>query len=365
MKLTKNILETLFFLACSVATGYFVYLQFLYYLRNEDVVSIAYRNFNEEEKDEYPQITICLQAMYGKTFIKKDLFNDSKFTPKMYERYLRGDRKQRKNSLTFDKIKYDEITFDINRKDYVKSAYSLLVNGDESSAEDISMILTFEDPKLICYSKNVSFRRNVRYTMDLFLLNRTLLYDASNDLVVYIHKRNQLLSRLHMPHGKMLASQYKKHDIAFGISSVEVLRGREGSNAPCNKSLTNEDAFRLNYIIEKSKCVPVYWRKVASLLKIGQSLPTCTGKQYREVHTLYTRSIMNKKHGFYRPPCETMKISATKWENEATYVSDNVSEIVAFAVIYFQDSYKEIVNHRGYTLETLMGQVGGFVGKYR
>ena len=73
---------------------------------------------------------------------------------------------------------------------------------------------------------------------------------------------------------------------------------------------------------------------------------------------------ITKKHGFYRPPCETMKISAIKWENEAEYVSGNVKDIVTFAVIYFQDSYKEIVNHRGYTLETLMGQVGGFAGKY-
>ena len=363
MKSTKNILETLIFLVCSVATGYFVYLQFLYYLRNEDVVSIAYRNFNEEEKDEYPQITICLQAMYGRTFFKNDLFKNSNFTPKMYERYLRGDWRQLKNSLTFDQIKYDDITFNINDKDYVKSANSILINGDKSSSEDISMILTFEDPSLVCYSKNVSFRRNIRYEMDRFLLNRTLLYEASYIFLVYIHKRNQLLSRLHMPHGRMLPSQYKNHDVAFGISSVEVLRGREGSNTPCNKSLTNEDAYRLNHIMTRSKCVPVYWRRVASLWKIGQSLPTCSGNQYGQVHDLYTRSTLNQKHGFYRPPCETMKISAIKWENEATYVSDNVGDIVSFAVIYFQDAYKEIVNHRGYTLETLMGQVGGFVGK--
>ena len=112
MKLTKNVLELLVFLACFVATGYFAYLQFLYYLRTDDVVSIAYRNFNEEEKDEYPQITLCLQAMHGKTFFKKDLFKNSKFTPKMYKRYLRGYLEN--DSLTFDQIKYDDITFDHN-----------------------------------------------------------------------------------------------------------------------------------------------------------------------------------------------------------------------------------------------------------
>ena len=56
-----------------------------------------------------------------------------------------------------------------------------------------------------------------------------------------------------------------------------------------------------------------------------------------------------------------MKISAIKWENEA---SEWAPDIVDLGFIYFQDSYKIIVNHRGYTLETLMGQVGGFVGNF-
>ena len=30
---------------------------------------------------------------------------------------------------------------------------------------------------------------------------------------------------------------------------------------------------------------------------------------------------------------------------------------------YEQDEYKEITNKRAYTVETLLGQVGGFVGK--
>ena len=170
MNLTKSIWDSVFFLACSLSTGYFVYLQFLYYLRNEDVASIAYRTFNEEAIDEYPQITICFGASSRGSIFKKERFNDSRFAPKAYVRYLRG-RSENEN-LTFDRINYDDVTFRIEKGDgYVKALNSDVVKGDKSSREKMPMILTFEDPSSICYSKNVSFRRNVRFTRDQILLN--------------------------------------------------------------------------------------------------------------------------------------------------------------------------------------------------
>ena len=33
--------------------------------------------------------------------------------------------------------------------------------------------------------------------------------------------------------------------------------------------------------------------------------------------------------------------------------------------LYLDDSYKEVVNLKAYTAETLLGQVGGYVGKKR
>ena len=70
MRLVEKTLLSSVLLACICMAAYMTYLQFNYYFNNDDVASISYRHFNEEEKDEYPTITLCLSDMKenGKIF---------------------------------------------------------------------------------------------------------------------------------------------------------------------------------------------------------------------------------------------------------------------------------------------------------
>ena len=52
-----------------------------------------------------------------------------------------------------------------------------------------------------------------------------------------------------------------------------------------------------------------------------------------------------------------MKISGTK-----VTVKNLQWGTIKLIFDYHDDSYKEIINKRGYTLEDLLGQVGGFLG---
>lgn len=54
MRGLEGCLNGLCLLFCLLSTGYVTYLQFKYYLNNEDLSSISYREFNDEEKDQYP-----------------------------------------------------------------------------------------------------------------------------------------------------------------------------------------------------------------------------------------------------------------------------------------------------------------------
>ena len=57
-------------------TIYMAYLQLKYYLANEDLISMSYRPFNNEEKDEYPTLTICFNGYGGAIFNRtNDVFN--------------------------------------------------------------------------------------------------------------------------------------------------------------------------------------------------------------------------------------------------------------------------------------------------
>ena len=53
MKVFENLSIFIFGVICFGFTCYQTYKQFREYIRNEDTASIEYRNFNQEEKDEY------------------------------------------------------------------------------------------------------------------------------------------------------------------------------------------------------------------------------------------------------------------------------------------------------------------------
>ena len=54
----------------------------------------------------------------------------------------------------------------------------------------------------------------------------------------------------------------------------------------------------------------------------------------------------------------TMSMSVIKWENDA-----EILDTFDLGLIYFVSTYKEVVNKRGYNFESLISQVGGFVGR--
>ena len=69
MRGLENCLSRLCLLLCLFSTGYMTYLQFKYYLNNEDLSSILYREFNNEEKDEYPVFSVCHSGAQGQLFV--------------------------------------------------------------------------------------------------------------------------------------------------------------------------------------------------------------------------------------------------------------------------------------------------------
>ena len=89
------------------------YLQFKYYLSNEDLSSISYQKFNKEEKDKYPNFSICFHGLRGEIFKQSSgVFDPTNITPASYTKYLLGDLEDQ--STQFSSIKFDDVAFDIH-----------------------------------------------------------------------------------------------------------------------------------------------------------------------------------------------------------------------------------------------------------
>ena len=125
------------------------YLQFKYYLNNDDLASISYRTFNKEEKDEYPTVSICFTGYYGNIFNEShDVFNSINVTRESYHDYLSG--KMDYHPDQFSTIQFDYVALDIADKqqklviDSLESISGLgSIGGQEVLLKSIHMLPSF------------------------------------------------------------------------------------------------------------------------------------------------------------------------------------------------------------------------------
>ena len=130
---------------------------------------------------------------------------------------------------------------------------------------------------------------------------------------------------------------------------------------PCDPYMDNEDEYRIQQIIKNVGCIPTYWRQFAERMGLNQTHPICeTAIDYGKVETqlgniqanITTLDSTHKLH------CTMMTALVTARDEPQTAVPG----ILELFFEYHGTSYQEIKNTRAYTSETLLGQIGGFMG---
>ena len=115
-----NILKIIF---CSLMALYMTYLQFKYYLADDDMSPVSYQYFgNEKDKVDFPAVTV---GIFGFNHIFKeqnDVFKLANVTPLSYRDFLEG--KPNNYSEEHSVIRYDDVVLDIN-EEYLLSSYAI------------------------------------------------------------------------------------------------------------------------------------------------------------------------------------------------------------------------------------------------
>ena len=374
----KHILQKLVLIACMSMAAYMTYLQLQNYLENEDLASITYRIFNAEKKDEYPTFTFCFSSEVTwddeKTIFDEysENFNYTiGVTPSSYLAFLKGEKDKQHSSKVIDKfnsIKYNDVLVDIVKGGYFDLFTNLLRENILTNDRPIPheqmdpIVMSHKFPDEFCFSKNILYEKSLKLMTDIVDLDDSLLILLEKQLVirVYIHQKGKFLRALKTgPVALITSSEYKEGTIyQFEINHVEVFQKRESSNVPCNGSLVDEDRYILNLVMSKVGCIPTYWEKLANESSLGNTLPNCNStRQYSDISGL-RKSIMftNTMNKMYVQPCTEMRIQVD------TVKVKPLEEIFGLQFYYTQEKYTQITNKKAYTGETLLGQIGGFVG---
>ena len=300
MKSVENIFLMICISFCLGFTCYETYLQFREYVRNEDNASIEYRNFNLEEKDQYPTFTICFIFLEcgGQFDSGHESFQANNITPSLYNSFLTGEEE---DDPKYDQIVYDEVVSNMINS-YVTRFESLGFNGSEfymSTYDDTNknrnkapLSISFQYPfscgMFLCVSKKVAYQKNIIQTIDTLIFNATSLYQKKLHIMAFIHQAGRTIRAVKKtPLTEISTSDVStiKLEYEYRIDKIEGLRKRHDSNARCDPNLFDETQMHLNIIMREVGCIPAYWQIFAGDLQL--KLPKCKQNQYRTIYNKY------------------------------------------------------------------------------
>ena len=290
-----------------------------------------------------------------------------------YYNYLSGftSTKNRENisETELNKINYDKVSISI----YDNLAFQLLtksVNNEETGQTDIydgsfpvnwPLFISHQDAGKKCYSKSIS--EDSYFSEDMLFLNRSVMIQHAMSIFIYIHESGQLSRNI--GNGQIirmiLPSISNQSIFTHHISDIEVLHKRANGKVPCDHEIDNEDQLFREMIVKKFGCLPSYWKYFFSSLNGDTGvLLECSRLQYQKLRRILSTPM--DKNGLGLSPCVQIKSRIDLERERIASVVTNTVMLLQFKYDTEHGWYKKIVNKREFSVETLFGQIGGFVG---
>ena len=269
----------------------------------------------------------------------------------------------------------------------------LLHECNESLSPNVDCMSTLmpkvhQNLKVICYSRMFHPETDNEMSSDFILLNTSKLFEMGLDLSLHVHQTGQLIRHLFSsisPEGDLSSTDLIKfgkefrhkiesnpnkkntqNTVHLTINDVTILRKRKNSNTPCDDKSKNEDERVRSFILNKLGCVPAYWNIFNTNASSQKEMKSCGFIDYESMNKI-KKGVFGEFKQFFDnythhndELCSDMRRSVTNFEESTTDVFGHWIELV---ITYLNKDYMEIRNIEAYTMESLLGQVGGFVGK--
>jgi hypothetical protein len=296
---------------------------------DEDLTRINFNLFNEGSEDIYPSVTLCFTNPYIEGRLEKYGIN---LTVQKYNQFLKGTFWTKEIAS----VDYDNVTFDI--KDYLVG-YDILYDKKESISytnwQEIQNnkigwklpYVTVSDPDMKCFSVDIPNENtgliksfNMRLKTNIFVNNTRpskLVYSptdvqASEGFLVLISYPGQLLGGKYKAKKDWQArktndSEY--YSMVFLVQNIEVVHHRNKRRRRCSERPFDSDILTTQKIADMAGC---------------------------------------------RAPFMKIKTNLSTKENGEPYFN--------ITFVYVDSKYREIRGVKSFSLISLFGNIGGYVG---
>ena len=331
---------------------------------------VSFRQFNQEPKDVYPDITYCLEGTHLKKSIEElqvsvDTFSDimkGNLSSNSKDENISNHIYHLNSDLFF--TDWSEVLLLFNLKTNANLIhYTKGIKVSEQQKRKINSVFhtNYIDPTQKCFTRNSwieqgkgTLRREDDIILDLrHTLNKT-------NLKIFLHYPYQFVRNIerHVVEVDMKRYWISKK-VTLLLSDVTTLRRRNKANEPCNDKQIDDDLSFRTKVVQNAKCKPTYWKSLAIELEIDKTpIQLCrTSNEHRQVY----KSIKNISEilASSAQPCNEMLVSATVQNKMMEYDPPGQIHIL---VRYSTSQYQQIVNVRDFDFDSMFSAIDGFVG---
>ena len=390
---SKSGLLVAFHLLCLVVTISMLIYGTVRYANDESTSIVDSKALHATKDDIYPTLTFCLEV--DTTMTKwhdlghtLPLYNANLDSNKRmdYVSFLLGNKTNDIEELM--NVNYDEATFDLN--DYtervaIKSGENILYEGGLKSRQSKSkpFFVSYRHPLVKCFSMDISDavpaaagKGTTISSIEIGFGRRNPIFDKNTELLMsyFLHYPNQLMrsTALERDH---LGITHKTFLKIFSIDNMEVIRKRKTRIAPCNKNYKEEDNLIRKRLVKKAGCTPIHWpidedykdrcKSAEEMIQLRTPLLETINPEF--LNAFKDEEPCNQIYGIaytskgLRPPPMCDKFTQAEPELPKMCISPPTKGIL---IGFKSFNYKEIKHIKAFTIESWVGNVGGYVGLF-
>ena len=359
----RKVLHKAFKLVCVLTTLSLVLWCCYEFYKNEDVCEVLFKVFHEDEDSIYPELSFSLPNRFNETALRA--YNSS-FNEENYKLFLHGGAywDEKMVDVDFNEVKMQLKEFELGTCIY-ETYYA---QRDGLCKNDTIEIKRFDLFERSVFSLHLP--SNIPMYSTTIKLKNSFFFDgirpAAEKFYVNFGYPNQLYRSMSSAFSTWPLrnnGSTKSYRMMFNLKSLEVLRKRQKKDKPCYDK-DNYDGKIVQTLMENVGCSPPIWAG-------NHSYPPCkTNESLKKIHAgnvdqFFRVEFLNGKK--YLDPCLNIE------KIQIDYVEDNIPSgkgtsdddeegWFTLEFIVLTNKFKEIKQVRKYSIQSLVGNAGGYIG---
>ena len=364
--LSWKLADNVFKMICIFATFALVIWCCYEFYKNEDVCEIIFKTFQEDEDSIYPDVSFVIPNQFNETVLKS--YNKG-FTSQNYQAFLNA-----LGGTVWDEkllaVNFDDVTMKLDDYLIETCIYTSMFSKSSGDCENYVRMksrnyfgaqmhtMTFPQNMLL-HSASIKLRKSifssgVRPTTGQFFV-----------LLSYPNQMYRGLSSSFNTWPSRTNHSTKNYNMRFLLKGMEVLRRRQKKDQKCYIPKHFDDMI-FEGIISRTGCRPIFWH-------LNTSAPLCTTHEsYQRIMMEHTDQVarLNKTTKYPEPCLEIQKLqieyidediqSLDDNHNRTSELKDNDWFMIEFTIM--TNNFKEIKQIRQYSVQSLVGNLGGYIG---